>query len=160
MWYTFRMWFRRVFHKEERGFFRHPIHMPIRVMTEALGNDSASDSTTSDISLGGLKFLWHDKLQVGSTVKIDIPVREKHFEVNAKIAYCHEDRKSPGFQTGVSFTDFASAFKAKLAEEILEILEYRRRASNELGYELSEEEAAEKWVKDFAEKFSKTKKTS
>ena len=86
-------------------------------------------------------------------IDITIPVKEKIFDVRAKVIYSKEDKKSARFLTGVSFTDFPSAFKARLAEEVLQILEYRKTISRELGHEVSEEEAASKWVRDFASRF-------
>ncbi len=68
--------------------------------------------------------------------------------------YSKEDRKTGAYRTGVSFHDPCSALRAKLAEEALKILEYRKTLSKELGREVSEEEAAEKWIKEYAEQFS------
>ena len=79
--------------------------------------------------------------------------REKFFDVQAKVVYSKEDRRSARFSTGVSFVDFPSAFKARLAEEVLQILEYRKSISRELGHEVSEEEAAKKWVSHYADQF-------
>jgi hypothetical protein len=140
-----------LFHRDQRYFFRHPIHMPIELHLAESGSETTSQ--TRDISLGGLKFLWPDKLSVGVPVDIDIPVRNKHFQVKARIAYSKQDKKIRGFQTGVTFVDFSSAFRAKLAEEILDIMEYRRKLSSETGSELTEEEAAERWIHEEAEKF-------
>jgi hypothetical protein len=140
-----------MFHRDKRYFFRHPIHMPIQLKLAQVVDDVSSE--TNDISLGGLKFFWPYKLSIGAPVDIDIPVRDKHFQVKARIAYCKQDRKISGFQTGVTFTDFPSAFRAKLAEEILDIMEYRKKMSSKGGHELSEEEAAERWIVEQAGKF-------
>ena len=86
-------------------------------------------------------------------IDITIPVKEKFFDVKAKVIYSKEDKKTARFRTGVSFIDFPSAFKAKLAEEVLQILEFRKSLSRELGHEITEEEAAKKWVSEFAGRF-------
>ena len=52
------------------------------------------------------------------------------------------------------FQDAASAFQAKLAEEVLEILAYQKKISSRLGYRISEEEAAKRWIKRYAAYFS------
>lgn len=138
--------------EEKRLFYRHPIHVPMRLNLS--DKKTALESQSSDISLGGLSFLWRDKLGKGNLLNLTIPVKEKMFHVKAKVVYSKEDRKTGRFKTGVSFCDWPSAFKAKLAEEALEILEYRKLISVELGREVSEEEAAEKWIQKFASSFT------
>ena len=137
--------------KERRQFFRHPINVPIQLRIAA--HDRSFASNSSDISLGGLNFSWPQKLSKGTLIDITIPVKAKLFDIKAKVVYSKEDRKTARFQTGVSFTDFPSAFKARLAEEVLEILEFRKSLSRELGYEITEEDAAKKWVSEFAGRF-------
>ena len=139
--------------KEKRHFFRHPIHVPIKLRVAAASQSYPSQST--DISLGGLNFSWSRKLSKGTMIDIAIPVREKTFDIRARVVYSKEDRRSARFSTGVSFVDFPSAFKAKLAEEVLQILEYRKSISREAGREISEEEAARKWVGEYAERFGR-----
>jgi hypothetical protein len=151
VWYNTFMRLFNFTHRDKRYFFRHPLHMPIQLRLAPAQNDAAAE--TRDISLGGLKFLWPYKLLAGTQVDIDIPVRSKHFQVKARIAYSREDKRAPGFQTGATFTDFSSAFRAKLAEEILDIIEYRKKIVTETGVDVSEEEAAQLWVKQEAEKF-------
>ena len=51
------------------------------------------------------------------------------------------------------FTDFPSAFKARLAEEILRIHEFRNKLSRSIGSELTEEEAAVRWIAEYAKTF-------
>jgi len=139
------------FGKERRQFFRHPISVPIRLRVAT--HERLLTSSSSDISLGGLNFSWSKKLPKGTLIDITIPVKERFFDVKAKVVYSKEDKKTARFRTGVSFTDFPSAFKARLAEEVLQILEYRKMISRELGHEVSEEEAASKWVRDYASRF-------
>ncbi len=137
--------------KERRQFFRHPISVPIRLRVAT--HDRVFGSNSSDISLGGLNFSWPKKLSKGTLIDITIPVKEKFFDVKAKVVFSKEDKKTARFRTGVSFTDFPSAFKARLAEEVLQILELRKNLSRELGREITEEEAAKKWVNEFAGHF-------
>ena len=137
--------------KERRQFFRHPINVPIKLRVAA--HDRPFVSNSSDISLGGLNFSWPKKLSKGTLIDITIPVKEKLFDIKAKVVYSKEERKTARFRTGVSFTDFPSAFKARLAEEVLEILEFRKSLSRQLGYEITEEDAAKRWVGEFAGRF-------
>lgn len=110
---------------------------------------------STDLSLGGLSFLWKNKLSKGNTLHISIPVKEKLFEIEARVAYAKPDRKTGRYRIGVSFFNPASAFKAKLAEESLEILEYRKTISEKLGRDISEEEAASEWIQTYADQFQK-----
>jgi len=137
--------------KERRKFFRHPIQVPLRLKPAQKNFGGASKS--EDLSLGGLNFIWPKKLSRGALLDITIPVKEKLFELRAKVAYSREDRKSARYHTGVTFIDFPSAFKARLAEEVLEIMEFQKSISRKLGHEISEEEAASQWVRDHATHF-------
>ena len=105
------------------------------------------------MSLGGLSFLWSQRLFKGSTVDVHIKVKNRLFEIKSKVAYVKEDPMTGKFRTGVCFTDYPSAFMARLVEEMLEILQYRKNLSRELGREVPEEEAASQWIKKYAAKF-------
>lgn len=140
-----------IFGKERRQYFRHPVNVPIKLRVAA--HDPPLALRSSDISLGGLNFSWSKKLSKGTLIDLTIPVREKFFDVKAKVVYSKEDKKTARFRTGVSFTDFPSAFKARLAEEVLQILEFRKSLSRETGREITEEEAAKKWISQFARHF-------
>ena len=137
--------------KERRKFFRHPIQVPIRL--KPLEKSLSTVSRSVDLSLGGLNFIWPKKLSKGLLLDITIPVKEKLFEIRAKVAYSREDRKTARYSTGVTFVDFPSAFKARLAEEVLEILQFRKLISRDKGHEVSEEEAASQWVREHAARF-------
>ncbi len=141
-------WFKR---RDKRFFFRHPIHMPI-LLHPSENREAERFSETGDISLGGLRFLWPERLSPGTAVNIEIPIKEKNFAVAGTVAYSKQDKRMYGFQTGVTFTDLPSAFRAKLAEEMLEIMEYRKKVSEKLGVEITEEEAAKRWVRERAAK--------
>ena len=137
--------------RERRHFMRHPIHVPIAVHVSHAGDPHRSEAM--DLSQGGLSFLWKRKLPNGRDLNIDIPVKEKHFKIKARVVYCAADKKTGFFRTGVSFLDVTSAFRAKLAEEALEIMAYRKKISRETGHPVSEEKAAEEWIKKYAEFF-------
>jgi c-di-GMP-binding flagellar brake protein YcgR len=137
--------------KERRKFFRHPIQVPIKLRLSPRAGEAVSQSR--DLSLGGLNFIWPKKLTRGTFLDITIPVKEKFFELRAKVVYSREDRKTAHYSTGVRFVDFPSAFKARLAEEVLQILEYQKAVSRRLGHDVSEEEAAAQWVREHASRF-------
>ena len=137
--------------QDRRQFLRHPIQVPIRLRVAR--HTEAKRSQCRDLSLGGLNFSWPKKLLRGTILDITIPVREKLFELRGKVVFCKEDRKTAYYRTGVSFIDFPSAFKARLAEEVLQIMEFRRTIFRESGQEISEEEAASRWVREHAAEF-------
>lgn len=137
--------------KERRKYFRHPIQVPIRLRPAQGGSPVLAESC--DVSLGGLNFVWPRKLSRGTLLDIAIPVKEKLFELRGKVMFSREDRRTARYSTGVSFVDFPSAFKARLAEEVLQILEYRKELSREAGEDVSEEEAASRWVREHAASF-------
>ena len=140
------------FRKEKRQFFRHAVNVPIQLKMEKHGDSYLSES--KDISLGGLSFIWPSRISKGSLLTISIPVKEKVFDLKVRVAYSTGYKKSNQYRTGVSFLSSPDAFKAKLAEEVLQIIEYQKSVSRELGCELSEEEAAHRWINKYADKFN------
>lgn len=137
--------------KERRKYYRHPISAPIKL--RATSNPDSIRAQTEEVSLGGLSFLSQNRLEKGSFVDLSIPVKDKLFEIKGRVTYCVEQSKGGRFRTGILFLDSPSAFRAKLAEEALEILRYRKDISRERGEEVSEEEAARQWIQRFAENF-------
>ena len=135
--------------KEKRHFFRHSFLMPLTL--DVTGQKIPT--RLSNISQGGVCFLWPDHLSKGALIKLQIPVKEKLFGIKGKVAYSREVNEHQ-YETGVAFLDSPNAFKARLAEEILQIVKYRKSESEKLGYELSEEEAAEKWIGEYAARFN------
>ena len=132
--------------QEKRKHLRHPIHAPIRFNLDREKGAKTIEST--DLSLGGLSFLYVQRLSRGHVIRFGIPVKQKTYEVTGRVVYSKEDRKTGRFHTGISFVDPSSTFTAKLAEEALEILEYQKKISKERGLSVSEEEAAGLWIKN------------
>lgn len=138
--------------KERRRYFRHRIESPLKLRVDT--HPAPVRAEVADISLGGLSFLWAKRLKRGHVISVTIPVKEKFFEIHGKVSYCKEDRKSGRYRMGIEFLDETSEFKAKLAEEALEILQFRKSLAKEVGHAVSEEEAARKWIQRYAEHFS------
>lgn len=132
--------------QERRKYLRHPIHAPIYFSIDRGKNAKTIEST--DLSLGGLSFLYPQRLSRGHVIHFGIPVKQQTFEVTGRVVYSREDRKTGRFRTGISFIDHSSTFIAKLAEEALEILEYQKKISKERGLFVSEEKAAGLWIQD------------
>jgi c-di-GMP-binding flagellar brake protein YcgR len=137
---------------EKRKFCRHPLNKPIEYQT--FHTKTADKTATVDISEGGISFLAERPLARGAKVHIRIPVGDQVFKLQAQVAYCNQSSQRSLYRTGVAFLDPESAFRAKLAEEMIRIDEYRKKISKELGRDVSEEEAARKWIEKYAKSFS------
>ncbi len=138
--------------KERRRYFRHHIESPLKLRIDS--HPAPIRSQVEDVSLGGLSFLWSKRLKKGHVISVTIPVKQTLFEIHGKVSYCKEDRKTGHYRTGIEFLDQTSEFKAKLAEEALEILQFRKTLIKETGQQVTEEEAARRWVQRYAEYFS------
>ena len=137
---------------EKRRFFRHPVSVPIQYRT--VTEKSSDKSSSVDVSEGGMCFVAERFLPVGTRLSLRIPVGDQVFKVNGQVAYCSSSRDAGQFRTGVAFLDAENAFRAKLAEEILQINEHQRRISRELGRVVTEEDAARDWIQKHAKNFS------
>src|SRR3989338_3970793 len=137
------------FDPEKRRCLRHPLHIPIRL--ELGPGGVPAERRCEEISQGGLSFWWDRRLGRGQFLIITIPVKEKSFRIRARVAYSLKDARTGHFRTGVEFKDPESAFRARLAEETIEIIEYRKKVSIEKGFEVSEEQAAEEWIRRYAQ---------
>lgn len=132
---------------------RHPIHSPIKIEMDT--RPSPQLSRICDISLGGLSFLWSDPIDKATILRISIPVKEHVFELQGKVVHVEKEGHDDSFRIGIAFVQTTDAFIAKMAEETLEIIEYRKRISRESGFQITEEEAATRWIKKYADTFTK-----
>ena len=138
---------------EKRKFFRHPIKVPIQLTQ--VEDSPLVNSRAVDLSQGGLAFLWTKYIPEGTRLRLSIPFGKQLFKMNAHVAHSKKDTTTGLFKTGVCFEDSASSFHAKLAEEIIQIRQYREKMSILRGRQLSEEEAAKMWIDRNAENFAK-----
>ncbi len=139
--------------QERRQFLRHPIKVPIKL--RITGQKDTLKCQSADLSEGGLHFLWPENMAKGSLLEISIPIAEKLFKLNGRVAYSFEDAHTGLYRTGISFEGPTMSFRVKLAEEILRIQEFREETSRTVGRLISEEEAASRWIKKYAEKFAR-----
>ncbi len=138
--------------QNKRRFYRHPVSVPIQY--HELQSRSFNRSSSVDLSEGGICFMAEHFLAKGAGVSLKIPVGDSVFEVQGQIAYCSRVASLNMYRTGVAFSDATSAFRAKLAEQILEIRSYQKSLAKKTGKDLSEEEAAREWIAKFAKHFS------
>lgn len=138
---------------EKRKFFRHPIKVPIQLTR--VENDAAMSGRAEDLSQGGLAFFWPEPIPEGTHLQLSIPVEKQLFKMKAKVMHSRRDQETGLFKTGVCFEDSISSFRAKLAEEIIQIRQYREKMTLLRGHEFSEEDAAKAWIDRNAEDFAK-----
>ncbi len=140
------------FPRDKRQFYRHPISVPIRYQEKMA--PAAEKTKSVDLSEGGLSFLADHFLEKGASVHLSIPVENEIFQIRGQVAYCTRLSSTGFYRTGVAFLDAMDAFRAKLAEELIKIKQYRDKLSAELGRQITEEQAAEKWIQKYAKHFS------
>lgn len=140
------------YRSEKRRHPRHPISSPVRY-TE-IQSHTKGGSMSVDISEGGICFLAGRFMPRGTSVYFNIPVTDQLFQVEGKTTYSTFLPNVDFYRTGVEFLNPQVFFQKKLTEEIAQIREYQKKLSKELGYEISEKEAAERWVNDCAKHFS------
>ncbi len=99
--------------------------------------------------------MWPELIPEGTQLELSIPVEKQLFKMSAQVTHSQKDADTGLFKTGVSFQDSVSAFRAKLAEEIIQIRQYREKMSLLRGHQLSEEDAAKMWIDRNAEDFAK-----
>ena len=143
--------------QERRKFLRHPIRVPIKL--KIVDDNSFVKSQTADLSEEGMRFEWPDELSQGTLLDVTIPIGNRLFKITGQVVYSTRESTTGLFRTGVAFQEPMMAFRAKLAEEILRIQQFRQKVSRMLGHPISEEEAASKWIKKYAEKFAQIYQT-
>lgn len=138
---------------EKRKFFRHPIKVPIQLTR--VESPTAVNARAEDLSQGGLAFFWPEPIPEGTHLQLSIPVEKQLFKMKARVTHSQKDATTNLFKTGICFEDSVSSFRAKLAEEIIQIRQYREKMSLLRGQPFSEEEAAKAWIDRHAEDFAK-----
>ena len=139
--------------KEQRKFIRHLLVSPLEFQVE---DDSVIErTTTKNVSEGGLMFNSKKHVDPGVIIKIRMPLYDKVFKIKATVVFSKQDIQTGLFSIGVSFVNYADAFKVKLIEQIYLIEEYRVLRSLQLGRDLSLKEASEEWIKRYSERFKK-----
>lgn len=150
------------FQPERRRYVRHPLHFPIFISELHSSGENTPPETglpageqSSDLCEGGLCFVWPFPLEAQTRVHVSIPVKDQLFHMKARVTYCRPDPRTGHYQTGISFEDAESAFRLKLAEEILRIQRYREKLQRIEQRIVSEEEAAAEWIRRHATKYSR-----
>lgn len=139
--------------KEKRAFIRHVIELPIKY--RVLPESKEHRSETQNFSDGGLLFLASERFAVGTLLELTVPTKDKVFTVEGHVVHVAEDERGGFFRMGVHFLHPKSLFLVKMAEQIHQIDLYRKTLSKKEGHEISEEEAAHRWIEQHSKAFSK-----
>lgn len=139
-------------HSDRRRYIRHLLVSPLEFQ---ISEEVAPEKTeTVDVSEGGLMFLSKSDVPMGTVIKLQMPLYDKVFSIKAKVAHTEKD-ESGLYKIGVSFVNYADAFKVKLIEQIYLIEEYRVLRSLQIGKEISLQEASREWIKRYSDRFEK-----
>ncbi|MDD3088410.1 MAG: PilZ domain-containing protein [Candidatus Omnitrophica bacterium] len=136
---------------EKRRFIRHLLVSPLE-FKEA--DEQPEKTETVNVSEGGLMFLSKRNVLEGKLIDIQMPLYDKVFHIKAKVVHSQADETGL-YRVGVSFANFADAFKVKLIEQIYLIEEYRVLRSLQTGKEMSLQEASKEWISRYSDRFEK-----
>ena len=139
--------------KEKRRFIRHPVCYPLKFRIKSKRMNE--ESTTVNVSEGGLLFLSRRPVQQGSLLVVSLPFRDKIFKVEARVMHVEREEEKDLYSVGVAFHRISDAIKVKLLEQIYLIDEYRHLRSIQLGREISLEKASQEWIKHYSKRFKK-----
>lgn len=138
---------------EKRKFERFPIRASIHI--KDTNRNCRAITYSDDLSEGGLAFYALKPIPEGSELEISIGVRGHIFKIDAHAVYSANRPTKKFYRTGVEFKDSTSAFKAKLAEEVVLIKAYQKQLSKETHHSISEFDAAIDWIEKNAACFAK-----
>lgn len=132
-----------------RNFIRHASDIPLSVHIETDNTPQAHQSL--NISEGGLSFIAEQPIPVGKTVSITVPSISSHFKLQGEVVWCKKLGKH--FTIGVQFHNSEENFTARMVEQVCHIESYRKYVLQKEGRILSSDEAAEEWIKKYADRF-------
>lgn len=138
--------------REKRTTQRHIIELPIKY--RILNNGDEHKAETRNFSDSGLLFLTTEYFEQGTLLALTLQAKDKVFTVKGRVVYSIREIDGGIFRTGVQFLHPESLFLVKMAEQLHQIDQYRKTLSKKEGHQVSEEEAAERWIHDHSKEFS------
>jgi len=127
--------------KEKREFVRHPTCIPIEVR---LLSGSRSEVRILDISMGGLAFVYHWPISVGTEIAIRVPGLAEYLELLGRVVRCQSE--SPHWMVGMAFEHREDVFRMRMVEQICHIEAYRQQMLREKGRRMTSDEASLEWL--------------
>lgn len=139
-----------------RGFLRHPADIPIEIDAEVPLQTRLR--RLKDVSLGGLACRSERPLEVGSGVRLTIPLVKPAFHAAGSVVWCR--RHGLYYEVGIRFVESDDVFAARMVEQICQIEHYRKEVLHSEGRVLDCEAAALEWIAHYAAKFPSLDTTS
>lgn len=133
--------------EELRQFIRHPSSIPIRYRR----GQQPMRQTAVDISQGGVCFTSPQPIAAGELILLEIDFCEPTFSAEGIVRWCQQEGGQ--FLIGVGFKDRTVRFAVRMVEQICHIEAYRRQLEAESGEKISSEQAAYRWIANFAGRF-------
>ncbi len=134
-----------------RNFIRHPSDIPIEV--RYAGRVLPAERQLNNIGLGGLSLRSDMYLERDSIIDIEIPVVKPVFRTRGKVIWCQQ--ADDHYDVGVEFAEEKDSFRARLVEQVCYIEHYKKEVLEKEGRILNGREAAQEWVRKYAENFPK-----
>ena len=143
-----------------RDFIRHPVDVPIELIPVNSLNDAPASNDSDmkiermeNVSFGGLMFQSSIPYSPNEVMLVKINSISPSFEAYAEVSWCRKSGRH--YLVGLEFTEEDSEFKIRMVEQVCHIMHYRNRVLETEGRVLGDEEAAQEWIKRYADKFPK-----
>jgi len=104
-----------------------------------------------NINASGLCFRTPASIETGTPIRISIAVSKPPFKANGEVVWCRQTNGR--YEVGVRFEDAATAFAVRMVEQICHIEKYKTEVLHRQGRRLSTEEAADEWIRKYADDF-------
>ncbi len=143
--------------EEQRQYIRHPASIPIVYALAAPARDHANPANVlkeplCNISLGGLCFRSDLPLEQGTAIVVTINLVRPLFQEQARVVWCRQS-DDQHYDIGVQFLDRNTGSRARIVEQICHIEQYKHDVGKNEGRNLSGEEAAIEWIRQYADDF-------
>lgn len=132
-----------------RKFIRHPAAIPIELHMH--NENSPNVEPLNNVSLSGLSFSSNREVEIGTWLKVCIPLVNPPFEAVVRVVWCQP--QGDRYDLGVELPNVEDTFKTRMVEQICHIEHYRKEVMQHEGRELSPEEAAMEWIEKYAAEF-------
>ncbi len=104
-----------------------------------------------EIGPAGLVFSSVMPLNAGAVVRLRIPLLRPVLDTTGCVAWCRPEQDC--FVVGVEFHNKIDRFHARMAQQVCHIEHYRKTVRENEGRELSRQEAALEWIRNYAHDF-------
>ncbi len=128
--------------------------MPLKVSLEWVDDTKVINhpcDTLDNVSLGGLAFKSTQGIPNGQAVQISFPLLNKDLSVTGQVVW--NKKNDSGFEIGLEFNDPDELYRLRMIEQICYIEHYRAEIQHHENRYLSSEEAAQEWIRLYADNF-------